>query len=79
MTKQEFTERQVADELGIDRLELHLAAAHAKLGHYDGITHLLVFSDAEVDELAARLGLARRRQLSSSSSTRAAIPEPSGE
>lgn len=75
----EITEGQAAEELGIDRLELYLVAAEQKLGQYDALTHLLVFADSEVDALATRLGVTRRRQRVSSAATRAAIPEPTGE
>lgn len=75
----EISEGQAAEELGIERFELYLAATEQKLGQYDALTHLLVFADAEVDQLAARLGVTRRRRGQSSEATRAAIPEPSGE
>lgn len=75
----EFTESQTAEELGADRLELYLAAAELKVGHYDALTHLLVFADAEVDALAARLGVTRRRRYDSSAPPTSAIPEPSEE
>jgi hypothetical protein len=74
----ELTERQAAAELGLDRLELYLAAAAEKLGRYDPLTHLLVFRDDEVDALAARLGLTRRRRGPAAEQLRA-IPEPDGE
>lgn len=78
--KRELTEGQVAAELGVSRFELYLAATEMKLGRYDPLTHLLLFSDAEVDALARRLGLARRHTPPlSEPAPRAAIPEPDGE
>lgn len=74
-----FTEGETAEELGLDKLELHLAAAAQRLGRYDPLTHLLVFSDAEVDELAARLGIKRRRREDPGDADKAKIPEPSEE
>jgi len=80
MTVRDYTESQAADELGVDRLELYLAAAEQKLGHYDGLTHLFVFSDAEVDALAERLGVTRRRRRDPAvAAAQRAIPEPTGE
>ena len=78
MTKEadKLTESRVAEELGVDRLELYLAAAEQSLGHYDVLTHLLVFSDSEVDALAARLGVTRRRTPELSEAQKQAIPEP---
>ena len=59
--RSELTESQVAGELGIDRLELYLASAAFRLGRYDSITHLLYFSEEEADEIAAQLGLTRKK------------------
>ncbi len=73
------TERRAAEELGLDRLELYLAAAAKKLGRYDPMTHVLVFSDAEVEQLAAELGVSRRRRREPSPADIARIPEPNGE
>lgn len=75
----ELTEGQVAEELGIERLELYLAATHGKLGHYDALTHLMMFSDAEADALAKHLGVTRRRRDSAATAAMRAIPEPGGE
>ena len=75
----ELAEGHVADELGLDRLELYLAAAAAKLGHYDALTHLLVFADSEVDALAAHLGVKRRRQTELTKAQGNSIPEPTSE
>jgi hypothetical protein len=74
-----LTESRAAEELGVDRLELYLAAAEQHLGHFDVLTHLLVFSDEEVDRLAARLGVARRRASQVSEAQKQAIPEPNAE
>lgn len=77
--RSELTESQVAAELGIDRLELYLVAATEKAGRYDPLTHLLTFRDEEVDRLAARLGVARRRTPQLSEAQKKAIPEPGAE
>jgi len=74
------TERQVLEELGLDRMELYLAATAEKLGRYDPVSHLLVFSDEEVEALAARLGVARcRRPEPGTPAPLEKIPEPKGE
>jgi hypothetical protein len=75
----ELTEGRAAGELGIDRLELYLLAAAEKIGRFDSLTHLLLFRDEEVDALAARLGVTRRRNAVLSEEQRGAIPEPTGE
>jgi hypothetical protein len=77
--RSELTESQVAAELGIDRLELYLVAAAEKAGRYDPLTHLLTFRDEEVDRLAARLGVARRRASQLSEAQKQSIPEPGAE
>jgi hypothetical protein len=41
-------------------MELYLVATAERLGRHDAISHLLVFSEEEVDALAARLGIRRR-------------------
>jgi len=74
-----LTERQVAAELGIDRLEVYLLAAEQRVGRYDPASHVLLFSEAEVDTLAARLSVTRCRQKEVSQSTREKIPEPNRE
>ena len=74
-----LTESRVAEELGVDRLELYLVAAEQHLGQYDVLTHLMVFSDAEVDALAARLGVTRRRTPQLSEAQKQTIPEPGAE
>lgn len=74
-----LTESRAAEELGIDRLELYLVAAEQRLGQYDVLTHLMVFSDAEVDALAARLGVTRRRTPQLSQAQKKVIPEPGAE
>jgi len=76
--RSELTESQVAAELGIDRLELYLVAATEKAGCYDPLTHLLTFRDDEVDTLAARLGVTRRRTPHFSEAHKT-IPEPGTE
>ena len=73
-----YTEAEAAGELGIDRLELYLVACAEKAGHYDALTHLLVFRDDEVDALARRLG-ATRRHAELGETQRRAIPEPTAE
>jgi hypothetical protein len=75
----ELTEGRAAGELGIDRLELYLLAVAEKIGRFDSLTHLLLFRDEEVDALAARLGVTRRRNVVLSEEQRRAIPEPTGE
>ena len=77
--RSELTESQVAAELGIDRLELYLVAATEKAGRYDALTHLLTFNDDEVDALAARLGVTRRRTPELGEARRQAIPDPGAE
>ncbi len=74
-----LTEHQVVEELGLDRLELYLIASAERLGRHDSISHLLVFSDEEVDVLAARLGLQRRRRNRPPATALPQIPEPAGE
>lgn len=75
----EITEGQAAEELGVNRFELYLAAAEQRLGEYDALTHLLVFADSEVDSLAQRLGVTRRRRREADPATMRAIPEPGAE
>ena len=75
----EVHEGQAADELGIDRLELYLAAAKFRIGRYDALTHLLVFHDDELDALAAHLGIARRPTAALHASQQASIPDPEEE
>ena len=75
----ELTEGQVAAELGIDRLEVYFVATTEKAGHYDPLTHLLTFRDDEVERLAARLGVTRRRTPHLSEAQKQAIPEPGAE
>ncbi len=67
------------EELGLDRLELYLIASAEKLGWHDPVLHVLVFSDEEVEALAARLGLTRRRRKEPAASSLEHSPEPSGE
>jgi len=74
-----LTESRVAEELGLDRLELYLAAAQQKIGRYDSLTHLMVFTDEEVDTLARRLGITRRKKTAPGESQRRIIPEPTSE
>lgn len=75
-----LTERQVIEELGLDRMELYLAATAERLGRHDAISHLLVFSEEEVDALAARLGIARRKRPGPSTGIDLGrVPEPSSE
>jgi hypothetical protein len=76
---QKLTESQVAAELGLDKLQLHLAAASHRIGLYDPATHLLVFTEEEVNSLAAKLGISRRPRREPSAEELARIPEPSEE
>lgn len=73
-----FTESRVGEELGLDRLEVYLAAVCYRLGRYDSVTHLLVFSDAEVDALARHLDLPRQARPAPAPVPRP-IPESTGE
>jgi hypothetical protein len=75
----ELTEGQAAGELGVERLELYLLAAAEKIGRFDSLTHLLIFRDEEVNALAARLGVKRRRHAVLGEGQQRAIPEPTGE
>jgi len=74
-----LTERHVADELGLERVEVYLLASKLKLGKFDTITHLLTFTEAEVDEIARRLEVARRKRREPAESDRKSIPEPNSE
>ncbi len=74
-----LTERQVIEELGLDRLELYLIASAERLGRHDPVSHVLIFSDEEVEALATRLGLARRRRKEPPATSLEHVPEPSGE
>ncbi len=74
-----LTKRQVIEELGLDRLELYLIASAEKLGRHDPVSHVLLFSDEEVEALAARLGLVRRRRKEPGAASLDQIPEPTGE
>ncbi len=73
-----LTEGEVIEELGLDRMELYLAARAEKLGRHDAVSHLLVFSEEEVTRLATRLGLSRRCRPDTAPSV-AQVPEPNGE
>lgn len=74
-----LTEGQVAEELGLDRLELYLIMAAHNLGKHDSVTHLLVFSEVEVDQIAERLGRTRRKRPGPTEAELKRIPEPPGE
>jgi len=74
-----YTERRVCDELGINQLELYLVASKHKLGTFDSLTHLLTFSEKEVEEMAARLGIVRRRRAELTDAQRTSAPDPTGE
>ena len=74
-----LTERRVAEELGVERMEVYLLAAKYGAGHFDSLTHLLTFTDKEVDELAARLGIERRKRSGPSEGDLQVIPEPGSE
>lgn len=77
--KKTYTERRVCDELGINQLELYLVSSKFKLGTFDSLTHLLTFTEKEVDEIAARLGIVRRRRAELTDAQRNSAPEPTGE
>lgn len=74
-----YTERRVCEELGINQLELYLVSSKHKLGTFDSLTHLLTFSEKEVDEIAARLGIIRRPRAEMTDAQRNSAPEPTGE
>ena len=74
-----YTERRVCDELGINQLELYLVASKHKLGTFDSLTHLLTFSEKEVEEMAARLGIVRRRRAELTDAQRTSAPDSTGE
>jgi len=74
-----LTERGAAEELGVERMEIYLLAAKYGAGHFDSLTHLLIFTDKEVDELAARLGIQRRKRSGPSEGDLQVIPEPGSE
>ena len=75
----DLTEGRVAAELGLDRLELYLAAAELQAGRFDPLTHLRVFTEEEVKRLAQRLGVKRRRISELTDAQRGNIPEPASE
>ncbi len=74
-----LTESQVATALALDRLELYLLAAELRLGRYDPLTHLLVFTAAEAEHMATRLGLPRPKFAEELAGSLERVPEPSGE
>lgn len=74
-----LTEGGLAEELGVERLEIYLLAAVCKAGQYDSVTHLLLFNDAEADALAARLGVARRARRMATSAANSTLPAASSE
>ncbi len=74
-----LTERQVAEELNLDRLELYLLAASERLGRHDPVSHLMIFSEAEVEKLAERLNVRRQPRKEPSPAELARIPEPEQE
>ena len=78
---QRLTERQVCEELGLDQVELYLIATAEKVGRHDPVSHLMVFSDEEVDALAARLGVPRRKRAEPQRAdvNLPQLPEPSSE
>ena len=78
-----LTERQVLAALGLDRLQLHLAAANLHVGRFDTLTHLKVFTLEEVERIAVRLGvpvpkIAEDPQPENTTDLQS-IPEPHGE
>jgi len=74
-----LTESQVATALALDRLELYLLAAELRLGRYDPLTHLLVFTVAGAEHMATRLGLPRPKFAEQLAGSLERVPEPSGE
>jgi hypothetical protein len=78
-SKGALTEQRVAEELGIDRIEIYLLASKHKLGHFDSVTHLLTFTEGEVEELAARLGIDRRKSREAAAAEHRSIPDPNSE
>ncbi len=79
-----LTERLVADIFSIDRLELYLAASELRVGRYDSMTHLLSFTLAEVQRIAARLEIPWKviEERLAAATRRAGVsgvPEPAGE
>ena len=56
---QSFSERQVSAALGIGTFELLLGASELRVGRYDPLTHLFVFTAEDVERIAARLGTPR--------------------
>ncbi|GEM_PF-3848667 len=55
-----LTEGMFIEETGVDRMQLHLAAAALNLGKYDSVTHLLRFSEREAGLVAKELGVTRK-------------------
>ena len=53
--RRNLTESSMANRLGVERLEVYLLAAALKLGSYDSITHLLLFSDDEASAMESHL------------------------
>ena len=51
---QSFSERQVSAALGIGIFELLLGASELRVGRYDPLTHLFVFTAEDVERIAAR-------------------------
>ncbi|MBI3406357.1 MAG: hypothetical protein HY046_12960 [Acidobacteria bacterium] len=54
-----LTEGMLSEFFGIERLEVFLLAAQLKVGQYDSVTHLLMFTPSESDRIAAEFGLSR--------------------
>jgi hypothetical protein len=77
--KPALSDRQLAEELGVEQMEIYLVAARFKRGHFDPLTHLLTFTEKEADELAARLGRARKKISRPTEGDLKAIPEPGSE
>ncbi len=78
-----LTERQVLAALRLDRLQLHLVAADLRVGCFDTLTHLKVFTVEEVERIAAHLGIPVPQlgeDLQEENTTGGeSIPEPHGE
>ena len=74
-----LAESRVAEELGLERMEIYLLASKLKFGQFDTITHLLTFTEAEVDEMARQLGVVRRKHRDPAEADLQSIPEPGAE
>ena len=53
--RRNITVSSVANRVAVERMEVYLLAVALKLGRYDSVTHLLTFTEAEVEALEAYL------------------------